>query len=119
MKATIWSLLCPWRIFSRIWSRRSTARSAWESAIVSFWQTRQRSSDASAVTRASSAGSAAAGAASLAPAPAIQTSAATRMSTLPTVELAHEREKLVPDDLFREHADDFVADHPALVDHVR
>jgi hypothetical protein len=48
MYSRIWSSLRrPW-IWPRIWLRRSTASGAFESAIVWFWQTRQRSSSASA-----------------------------------------------------------------------
>jgi hypothetical protein len=46
---------------SRTWLRKSTASPALESAIVWFWQTRQRSSAESFITRASSTGSGLAG----------------------------------------------------------
>src|SRR4051812_12591887 len=118
MKSRICASLCPWRIFSRTCSRRSTARSALESAIVWFWQTRQRSSDASAMTRASSAGSDAAGAASFAPAWASQASATRTTSALATLQLLDERQQRLLDDLRRERADALVADHSALVDQV-
>src|SRR5690606_1357857 len=49
---------------SRICPRKSTARPACESAMVSFWQTRQRSSCAISITRDSRAGPAANGRAS-------------------------------------------------------
>src|SRR5689334_13798257 len=118
MKSMIWPSLRPCRTISRISSRRSLARPALESAIVWFWQTRQRSSAESDITRASIAGSAAAGAASLATAAASQASAAKRTSSLATLELLHQGQHLVPDDLRRERPDALVADHPALVDHV-
>src|SRR6185503_2424047 len=53
-------------ICSRICPRRSTAKSARESASVSFWQTRQRSSLERFITRSSRTGSAADGCASFA-----------------------------------------------------
>src|SRR3954471_6440539 len=115
MKSMICASLCPWRSFSRTCSRRSTASSALESAIVWFWQTRQRSSEASAMTRASSAGSAAAGAASLAPAGASQASARRTTSALATFQLLDERQQRLLDDLRRERPHALVADHPALV----
>jgi hypothetical protein len=44
MNARISSSLRPAAIISRTWRRRSTASVAFESAIVWFWHTRQRSS---------------------------------------------------------------------------
>src|SRR5581483_7703376 len=111
MKATICWSLCPLRIISRISSRRSLARPALESAMVWFWQTRQRSSAESAMTRASSAGSAAAGAASFAPARGGQRRTARMSSSLATLELLHERQDLLLQDLARDRADALVADH--------
>src|SRR5581483_567559 len=101
---------------SRIWRRRSSARSAFESASVWFWHTRQRSSAARSSTRFSSAGSSAAGGASAAIArPA--TSDRRRKSLL-TLELAHERHEGLIEELRRHRADALVADDAALVDHV-
>ena len=60
------SSLLPAAICSRICRRRSTASSALESAIVWFWQTRQRSVSASLTARACATGSFSVGAASVA-----------------------------------------------------
>src|SRR5574340_1564435 len=118
MKSMISRSLIPCFIFSRTSFLRSTASPALESAMVWFWHTRQRNSPVSAVTRCSSAGSCAAGAASLpsAAVPAISMSISAR--TLATIELAHQRENLFLQDLGRDRPDLLVANHSALVDHV-
>src|SRR6266850_8406401 len=117
MKSMICESLLPCRIFSLTWFLRSSARGAFESAMVWFWQTRQRSSAARVMTLCSSAGSAAAGAASFAYTHG--TVAARRNArTLSTAELLHQRQQLVLDDLGRERADALVADDAQLVDHV-
>src|SRR5947207_14642811 len=86
---------------SRIWLRRSTARGAFDSAIVWFWQTRQRSSCARFVTRRSSG-------ASCASAHASQKNAR-KLAT--RIELAHERIHFLLDNVGGERADVLVADH--------
>src|SRR5581483_11998760 len=118
MNATICRSLLPWRTISRISSRRSLASPALESAMVWFWHTRQRSSEESAMTRASSAGSAAAGAASFGQAAGAHASAASSTSSLATLELLHERQDLLLQDLARHGTDALVADDAALVDQV-
>src|SRR6266849_7613403 len=110
--------LDPCRIFSRTWFLRSSASGAFESARVWFWHTRQRSSEASAVTLCSSTGSAAAGAASFANAHGATAARSRNARDLSTAELLHQRQQLFLDDLARERADAFVADDPELVDHV-
>src|SRR3954468_17209661 len=110
--------LAPALSWSRICRRRSSARSALESASVWFWHTRQRSSSASAITRFSSAGSSAAGAASLPLAKRVKLARKTRAKTLFTLELAHQRNDGLLEDLGRQRPDALVADHSALVDHV-
>src|SRR6266436_6455521 len=110
--------LDPWRIFSLTWFLRSSASGAFESARVWFWHTRQRSSEASVMTLCSSAGSAAAGAASFANAHGAIAARNTNGRTLSTAELLHQGQYLVLDDLRRERADALVADDPELVDHV-
>src|SRR5947207_8031651 len=57
MKSTTSRSDLPAASCSRIWSRRSTASGAFESASVWFWHTRQRSSCARLTTRRSSTGS--------------------------------------------------------------
>src|SRR2546422_4307677 len=118
MKSMISESLAPCRIFSLTWFLRSSASGAVESAMVWFWQTRQRSSAASAMTFCSSAGSAAAGAASFACAHGAGETTNRNARSLATAELLHQGQHLVPDDLRGERADALVADHAALVDHV-
>src|SRR3972149_7235044 len=122
----IWSLLMPCAIFSRIWFFRSMASGACESAIVWFWHTRQRKSCASAVTRLSSADSV--GSASAACAPSAYTAehtaehramTTTASSLRIAVQLAHQGEDLVAEDLGGDHADALVADDAVLVDQER
>src|SRR5579859_4936358 len=103
---------------SRICRRRSSARSALESASVWFWHTRQRSSSASAITRFSRTGSSDIGGASFPTAKAALSAKARKRRTLLTLELAHERNDLLLEDLRRHRADALVADHAALVDHI-
>src|SRR5882672_2843523 len=117
MKSMICESLLPCRICSRTWFLRSSASGAFESAMVWFWHTRQRSSAESVRTLCSSAGSAAAGAASFACA---HGGAASSRSAriLTTAELLHQGQHLALDDLVGERADALVADDAALVDHV-
>src|SRR6267142_3864390 len=110
--------LFPSRILSRTWFLRSSASGAFDSARVWFWHTRQRSSSASAITRFSSTGSAAAGAASLAAIGAASETSSRKASGLGTVELFHQRQQRVFDDLRRERPDALVANDPGLVDQV-
>src|SRR6267142_2008044 len=111
---TCWSL-SPLRSITRTSSRRSTARSACESAIVWFWHTRQRSSVAMRIMRASSAGSAAASGASLAHAPMPVSTSSIEMNSL-RIEFLQQRLDALGDHLRRERADVLHADHAALVD---
>src|SRR5260370_39018398 len=110
--------LAPCRIFSRTWFLRSSASGAFESARVWFWHTRQRSSEASVMTLCSSAGSAAAGAASFANTHGVVAARSRNGRTLSTAEPLHQGQHLVLDDLVCERADALVADDPELVDHV-
>src|SRR6266853_2479265 len=118
MKSMICESLAPCRIFSLTWFLRSSASGALESAMVWFWHTRQRSSDASVMTRCSSAGSAAAGAASFAYTHETVAARSRNARTLSTAELLHQRQQLFLDDLGSERADAFVSDDAELVDHV-
>src|SRR6266568_6053600 len=118
MKSMICESLAPCRIFSLTWFLKSSASGALESAMVWFWQTRQRSSAASVMTLCSSAGSAAAGAASFANAHETVAARSRNGRTLSTTEFFYQRQHLVLDDLARERADALVADEPELVDHV-
>src|SRR5260221_14428751 len=86
--------------------------------MVWFWHTRQRSSEASVMTLCSSAGSAAAGAASFASAHGTVAASSRNARDLSTAELLNQRQQLFLDDLRCERADAFVADDPELVDHV-
>src|SRR5712664_4228657 len=109
MKPTISLSLAPRCICSRMLLRRSTARSACESASVWFWHTRQRSSEASAMTRFSRSGSSA----------ALEERARmipSRKSHLLTDEVLHQRLDLLRRDFLRHGADALVADHALLVD---
>src|SRR5712691_1289616 len=99
MKSMICESLAPCRIFCRTWFLRSSASGAFESAIVWFWHTRQRSSEASVVTLCSSAGSAVAGAASFANAHGAIAARNTNGRILSTAELLHQGQHLVLDDL--------------------
>src|SRR5215472_59787 len=103
---------------SRSWFLRSSASGAFDSASVWFWHTRQRSSSASAITRFSSAGSAAAGAAACPTSSAATSAASSRAASLGTVELFDERQQRVLHDLGRERPDALVADDAFLVDQV-
>src|SRR5437867_11837438 len=118
MKSMICESLLPCRIFSLTWFLRSSASGAFESAMVWFWHTRQRSSEASAMTLCSSAGSAAAGAASFASAHGAVAASSRNARDLSTAELLHQRQQLFLDDLRCKRADAFVADDPELVDQV-
>src|SRR5882762_8126702 len=118
MKSMTCESLLPCRIFSLTWFLRSSASGAFESAMVWFWQTRQRSSAASVMTLCSSAGSAAAGAASFAYTHGTVAARIRNASDLSTAELFHQGQQLFLDDLGRERADALVADDAELVDHV-
>src|SRR5258706_8145680 len=107
--------LWPWRSSVRTCSRRSTARSAFESASVWFWQTRQRSSAAIASMRFSSTGSAAAGAASLANAPNVS-SASSRTDSSLCIQVFQDRLELGLQELRRQRPDMLEAHDAALVD---
>src|SRR6187401_534016 len=111
--------LLPWRSMARVSRRRSTARPAFESAIVWFWQTRQRSSAVMRVMRASSAGSAASGSASFAAAAAPSSAAKRTTMTLRSasgIELLQQGLDLRREHIGRDRADVLVADHAVLVD---
>src|SRR5712671_1331485 len=101
-----------------MWFLRSTARSAFESAIVWFWQTRHRSSDATLLTRASNAASPAAGGVAFT-GEAAKTASKSNAHSLLTIELIGEREYLLLDDLRCERAHVLVAYDTALIDGVR
>src|SRR5688500_3493791 len=109
MKSITSRSLAPAVSCSRIWFLRSTASGALESASVWFWQTRQRSSCASAATRLSSSVFCA------------RTGAQPRSSRRKSlaIELSAERPQLLLRDLRRERADMLVADHALAVDDVR
>src|ERR1700682_295083 len=111
MKPMISLSLAPRCICSRMLLRRSTARSAWESASVWFWHTRQRSSDERSMTRFSRTGSSAA----LGEKDRMMQN---RKNTLLTGELPHQRLDLLRRDFLRHGADALVADHALLVDDV-
>src|SRR6188508_2150733 len=111
--------LLPWRSMARVSRRRSTARPAFESAIVWFWQTRQRSSAVMRVMRASSAGSAASGSASFAPASAAESASSSATIALQSesgIELLQQRLDLVRQHVGRQRADVLQADDAVLVD---
>src|SRR5919106_5404694 len=102
--------LAPLPSCSRIWFLRSTASGALESARVWFWQTRQRSSSASAVTRFSRSGFCAASG---------NAQAHHRRRTLTAaIQLLHQRLELLLRHLGRERADVLVADHAFAIDDV-
>src|SRR3954471_18762372 len=109
MKSTISCSERPALICSRIWLRRSTASGALESAMVWFWQTRQRSSCARWVTRRSSASSASA---------AAQRRASATPRLLRTAQLPDERLELLLHHVGGERPDLLVADHALAVDEI-
>src|ERR1700741_3247316 len=109
MKSSTSRSLLPLFSCSRICRRRSTARSALESAIVWFWHTRQRSSAESAATRLSR---------SSCPRTAVERRTATTKKILFTRQLPDQRQDFLRQDLARHRADLLVADEAALVDHV-
>src|SRR6266850_4842611 len=108
MKSTTSRSDLPAASCSRIWLRRSTASGAFESAIVWFWHTRQRSSWARFVTRRSSA-------ASCAEAHAIQR---TRSHLATGVEFLHQWFHLLLHHVRGERADVLVANDPLAIDDV-
>src|SRR5712671_5278281 len=112
MKPTISLSLAPRSICSRMLLRRSSARSACESASVWFWHTRQRSSEASAMTRFSRIGS------SLPREQIEKNNRKRNANVLFTRQLAHQRRDLLRRDFRCHGADALVADHSPLVDDV-
>src|SRR6478752_10213753 len=113
MKSSTSRSLLPSFSCSRIWRRRSTARSAFDSAIDWFWQTRQRSSAAIAATRWSRSGWL-----SARPRPARNGTTSSTQNNLFTGKLPDQRQDFLREDLARHRADLLVADDAALVDHV-
>src|SRR5688572_6660008 len=111
MKSTTSRSLAPLASCSRIWFRRSTASGAFESASVWFWQTRQRSSSASALTRFSSSGFCA-----QTPAASIASMKTTILAA--AIQLLHERRQLPLRDFRREGPDVLVADDALAIDDV-
>src|SRR4051812_43562900 len=113
MKSSTSRSLLPLPSCSRIWRRRSTARSALESASVWFWHTRQRSSDESAITRRSR---------SVSWEKTVPVKARMRSklqtSSLFTRKLADQRQDSLRENLARPRADLLVANEAALVDHI-
>src|SRR5687768_15170113 len=109
MKSITSCSLFPAASCSRIWLRRSTASGALESASVWFWQTRQRSSLASAPTRLSISGVWAAA--------SPQATHSSNALASP-IQFLHQRLQFLTRHLGRERPDVLVADHPALVDDV-
>src|SRR3982074_1961511 len=112
MKPTISLSLAPRCICSRMLLRRSTARSACESARVWFWHTRQRSSEARDMTRFSRTGSC------WPKRCAEKNNRERKANVLFTRQLAHQRVDLLRRDFRRHGADALVADHALLVDDV-
>src|SRR6185369_11159883 len=114
MKSSTSRSVFPSRSSSRMRFLRSMASAACESARVWFWHTRQRSSSASAMTRFSRSGFSDAGEAAKAE-KAVMTVRKTRKN-LGTLELLHERQDPLANDLGREDADALVADDALAVD---
>src|SRR3990172_3940273 len=94
---------------SRIWLRRSTASGALESASVWFWQTRQRSSCASAAVRFSTEESSPR---------TLKDNTSKKRNLAARIQFLHQRRDLLLRDFGRERADVLVADHPVAVDNV-
>src|SRR5688572_25744434 len=125
MYCTTCSSLAPRCNCSRISRRRSSDRPAGESAMVWFWHTRQRSSAAIFSMRASSAGSAAAGAASFAcakPIPSTAHSASLTTNVITSVghsaiQFLQQRHDARLQYLGRHRPHVLEADHAGLVDH--
>src|SRR6185436_10583589 len=112
MKSITSRSLFPALSCSRIWFRKSTARSALESARVWFWHTRQRSSCARLVTRRSRPGSSCANAGRA-------RKRTTASSSLATARQLLDQGPQLLRDLRRERPDVLVADDAFAVDHVR
>src|SRR3954471_947875 len=112
MKSSTSRSLLPLPSCSRIWRRRSIARSALESASVWFWHTRQRSSDESAITRRSRSVS------WEKTAPVRARLRSQTQTSLFTRKLTDQRQDSLREDLARHGADLLVADEAALVDHI-
>src|SRR4051812_48705290 len=112
MKSSTSRSLLPLPSCSRIWRRRSTARSALESASVWFWHTRQRSSEESAITRRSRS-------VSWQKTAPVKTSVSSHPQTsLFTRKLADQRQDPLRENLARHRADLLVTNEAALVDHI-
>src|SRR5260221_3117232 len=112
MKSSTSRSLAPRPSCSRMLLRRSTARSALESARVWFWQTRQRSSEEMSMTRFSRTGS------SFPKTVAERRIEMKKQNSLFTLQIIDERHDLLRHDLGRDRSDLLVADDAALVDHV-
>src|SRR6185503_15787003 len=110
MKSVTSRSLFPALSCSRIWSRRSTASGALESASVWFWHTRQRSSCARFATRLSRLGSTCANTG--------REKARTSNSLATLRQLLDERTQLLLRVLRRERSDVLVADDALAVDDV-
>src|SRR5436190_3851818 len=108
MKSTTSRSDLPAASCSRIWLRRSTASGAFESAIVWFWHTRQRSSCARFVVRRSSAGSCA----------VANVNQNTSSALAARIQFLDERYHLLLHDLHSEGADVLVADDAFAIDDV-
>src|SRR3954471_3230318 len=111
MKSRTSRSLAPRESWSRMVLRKSTASSAFESASVWFWHTRQRSSSATSRTLFSRIGSSAAYRVENA-------SNSEKKTALLTLQLRDERQHLALQDLGRDRADLLEADDAALVDDV-
>src|SRR3954466_6640104 len=109
MKSSTSRSLLPLPSCSRIWRRRSTARSAFESASVWFWHTRQRSSADRSITRLSRTGSVCA---------MTLRAKSNNSKNLLTGELGDQRQDSLRDNFPRYRADLLVANEAALVDHI-
>src|SRR5258708_6274947 len=118
MKSSTSRSLAPRPSCSRMLLRRSTARSALESARVWFWQTRQRSSEEMSITRFSRTGSGAVAVSFENPTGRKKIIARKPGRSLFMLEIIDERHDLLRHDLGRARSDLLVADDAALVDHV-
>src|SRR4051812_15604727 len=108
MKSTTSRSDLPAENCSRIWLRRSTASGAFESAMVWFWHTRQRSSCARLVTRRSRPASCA----------SAQPSHKKTARLAARIELPHERLHFVAHHVGAERPDVLVANHALAIDDV-
>ncbi len=104
-------------ICSLIWLRRSTASSAFDSAIDWFWQTRQRSCADRSTSRFCATGSSIVGSVDASAISGMQPTSMARdrvFSCLP--QFLEQRQHLLLPDLFGDRADLLEADHAVLVD---